>query len=386
MSELWKGPLYKPVSPSIDDMNIASIAWGVSLGVCIFTFAKGTRQTIKSWRRGRKMNPYIILLWMEWASSSIMSAITWCYLRSYIPGGFPFFFVLVFLWCIQLQALIQIIINRIAILMVVRQNARKLKLGAFLIILVVNISVFCIWIPARLGVNKTWRDINNVWDRIEKVIFLLVDAGLNLYFIHLVRSRLIANGLTKYGRLFRFNLGMIAVSMTMDVLLIAMMSLPNDIVYVQFHPLAYLVKLHIEMNMADLITKVVKASNPSGYPDYSGSRSRTTQQGKSSGRGVTGNSKHPASMFAGGNTTYIEAGAEEIELPTRNEHGIHKTVRTEVVVKPSRQSQYDDPDLASESSSTRQLKREHFPMPEYRRRSSQAPILIQTFDAPSSTA
>ncbi|KAH7272992.1 hypothetical protein B0J15DRAFT_192812 [Fusarium solani] len=362
MSELWKGPLYKPVSPSIDDMNIASIAWGVSLGVCIFTFAKGTRQTIKSWRRGRKMNPYIILLWMEWASSSIMSAITWCYLRSYIPGGFPFFFVLVFLWCIQLQALIQIIINRIAILMVVRQNARKLKLGAFLIILVVNISVFCIWIPARLGVNKTWRDINNVWDRIEKVIFLLVDAGLNLYFIHLVRSRLIANGLTKYGRLFRFNLGMIAVSMTMDVLLIAMMSLPNDIVYVQFHPLAYLVKLHIEMNMADLITKVVKASNPSGYPDYSGSRSRTTQQGKGSGRGVTGNSKHPASMFAGGNTTYIEAGAEEIELPTRNEHGIHKTVRTEVVVKPSRQSQYDDPDLASESSSTRQLKREHFPV------------------------
>ena len=40
------------------------------------------------------MNPYIILLWMEWASSSIMSAITWCYLRSYIPGGFPFFFIL----------------------------------------------------------------------------------------------------------------------------------------------------------------------------------------------------------------------------------------------------------------------------------------------------
>jgi hypothetical protein len=74
-----------------------------------------------------------------------------------------------------------------------------------------------IWIPARLQINDTWMNINKVWDRIEKVIFLLVDAGLNLYFIHLVRSRLIANGLTKYTRLFRYNLGMIAVSMTMDV-------------------------------------------------------------------------------------------------------------------------------------------------------------------------
>lgn len=46
---------------------------------------------------------------------------------------------------------------------------------------------------------------------------MLVDAGLNLYFIHLVRLRLIAKGLTKYYRLFRYNLGMVAVSMTMDV-------------------------------------------------------------------------------------------------------------------------------------------------------------------------
>jgi hypothetical protein len=56
-----------------------------------------------------------------------------------------------------------------------------------------------------------------VWDRVEKVIFLLIDAALNFYFIHLVRSRLIANGLTKYNRLYRFNLLMIGISITMDV-------------------------------------------------------------------------------------------------------------------------------------------------------------------------
>lgn len=39
------------------------------------------------------------------------------------------------------------------------------------------------------------------------------------------------------------------------------MSLPNTFVYLLFHPVAYLFKLIIEMNMADLICKVVKASN-----------------------------------------------------------------------------------------------------------------------------
>ena len=140
-----------------------------------------------------------------------------------------------------------------------------------------------------------------------------------------------------------------------QVLLIAMMSLPNDIVYLQFHPLAYLVKLHIEMNMAELITKVVKASNPNGY-DYSGSRSRSNPK-SSQHRTITG--KKMGSVFPAGNTTYVEAG-EDIELPTREEPGIQVSKTTQVVVKQTAPQEYDDPDFASESSSTRQLKREHF--------------------------
>jgi hypothetical protein len=306
------------------------------------------------------MNPYIILIWTQLISSTTMSAIMWCYLRGYIEPGFPFFFMIVLLWSVQIQSLIQIIINRIAILMVNRQTAQRLKLVGFMILLAINISVFCVWIPARLQISKTWIKVNSIWDRIEKVLFLIVDASLNLYFIHLVRSRLIANGLTKYNRLFRFNLLMITLSVTMDVLLIGMMSLPNDIVYVQFHPLAYLVKLHIEMNMAELITKVVKASN-GGYPDYSGSRSRTTQN-KSSKTAQSGgrvNSIFPNGQA--GHTTFVEAGGDDIELPTRDAHGIQKTTTTQIVIKESRQSGYEDHDFASESSSTRQLKRDTFP-------------------------
>ncbi|RGP67057.1 hypothetical protein FLONG3_8620 [Fusarium longipes] len=376
MSDLWKGPGFTEVKAGSNDMNIASIAWGISLGVGMFTFAKGLRQTADSWSRGRKMNHYVVLLWLEWTSSCLMSAVTWCYLRNYIPGGFPVFFTLIFLWCIQIQALIQIIVNRIAILMVNRQNAKWIKIWAFIIILCVNISVFVIWIPARLQVNDTWIKINKVWDRIEKVIFLLVDAGLNLYFIHLVRSRLIANGLTKYTSLFRYNLGMIAVSMTMDILLIAMMSLPNDIVYVQFHPLAYLVKLHIEMNMADLIIKVVKASNGNGY-DYSGSKSGSTQPKQKSGNKL-GKGHIPSAMFVGGNLTFVQAGVEDIEM-NRMEGGIQKTTRTEVevVVKQTRPSDSDDRDMGSDGDSTRPLKKGNArSVPDQRkRRSSQIAIL-----------
>jgi len=94
MSDLWKGPTFTEVKAGSNDMNIASIAWGISLGVGMFTFVKGLRQTIDAWNRGKRFNHYVILLWLEWASSCLMSAVTWCYLRNYIPGGFPVFFVL----------------------------------------------------------------------------------------------------------------------------------------------------------------------------------------------------------------------------------------------------------------------------------------------------
>ncbi|RBQ84409.1 hypothetical protein VDGD_20887 [Verticillium dahliae] len=54
---------------------------------------------------------------------------------------------------------------------------------------------------------------------------------------------------------------MICISMSLDVMLIGLMSLSNNFVYTLFHPLAYLAKLHIEMNMAQLIAKVVKSSH-----------------------------------------------------------------------------------------------------------------------------
>jgi hypothetical protein len=67
-----------------------------------------------------------------------------------------------------------------------------------------------------------------------------------------------------------------------------MMSLPNTFVYMQFHPVAYIVKLNIEMSMAELITKVARADNISDGVHHSSSDptlsvSKGTWAGKAGG-------------------------------------------------------------------------------------------------------
>lgn len=113
--------------------------------------------------------------------------------------------------------------------MVDRRDANKIRWATAILLGLVNMSVFIIWIPAQLQISDTFIHVNYIWDRIEKAIFLVVDASLHLYFIYLVRAKLIANGLTKYSPLFRFNLTMVAVSMALDV------RLPTQSQHLQYH-------------------------------------------------------------------------------------------------------------------------------------------------------
>ena len=53
------------------------------------------------------------------------------------------------------------------------------------------------------------------------------------------------------------------------------MSLQNQVVYIQFHPVAYMVKLNIEMCMARLITKLAKASIDDRVATVSSSNNHT---------------------------------------------------------------------------------------------------------------
>ncbi|KAM5348578.1 hypothetical protein ACJ41O_008402 [Fusarium nematophilum] len=255
-------PWYQYNEPTCEDLAIASVAWGLTLGLTLFGVVRAGTQTYSQWKRARRVTTYMVLIWLELVSSAIMGGLAWGYVHGNIAPSFEIYFAFLFLWVFQIHCIMQIIINRISLLAVSPTTVRRLKWGTFAILVAINISVFCIWIPARLQISKTYIHINEIWDRIEKGIFALIDLGLNCYFVYLVRSSLISYGLTKYVVLYRFNLAMVVISISMDILIIACMSLSNTFLYVEFHPLAYLVKLHIELSMAELIAKIVKASGP----------------------------------------------------------------------------------------------------------------------------
>ncbi|KAH6874561.1 hypothetical protein B0T10DRAFT_415186 [Thelonectria olida] len=348
-------PWYKEEVVTNLDMNIASFFWGLCFGVAIFTAAKASNQTMSSWSRARRVTAYVWMIWGEWIACIIISVLTWLYLWGTIETSFWIWFFIIVCWCFQTQLLVQIIVNRLSLLMVNREKASRLKWGAFAILTFINITVGIVWIPNRLQISETWIRIDAIWDRIEKVIFLLVDASLNIYFIYLVRTRLISNGLTKYNTLFTINIVMVIISISMDVVLIGLMSLPVAVVYLQFQCFAYLMKLYIEMNMAELIKKVVRATQ---HGDKDG---RSTQEnGRSMFTGLIsrGASQTGPTRY----TTHIELGSTE-DVSTSRQHGrgssqspqpttgIQKTVITEIV-----SSKVEDDDTPrSESSSTRQL-------------------------------
>ncbi|KAK3936697.1 hypothetical protein QBC46DRAFT_418334 [Diplogelasinospora grovesii] len=254
-------PWYEYWPLSYASTALASIIFGCFLACACFTFAKAIRQTCVRWNRIHKFNAYLIMVWVEWACTVAESIIGWLFGAGYIQPSFWLFFAVACIWTVEVHCIEQIIINRISLLMLDSPGrASQLKWGVFVIISIITTIVIIIWTPARMQINPTWINANYIWDRTEKGIFLLVDTALNFYFIYLVRSNLISNGLTKYQRLFRFNLGMVFVSVALDVVVLGAVWLPDNWNYVQFRQLNYIIKLHIEMNIAELIGKVAKES------------------------------------------------------------------------------------------------------------------------------
>ncbi|KAF3026330.1 hypothetical protein E8E14_003778 [Neopestalotiopsis sp. 37M] len=359
-----------------DNMNLASIFLGLSLGVAIFSASKALRQSSQVWRRYGRLNTYITMIWLHWSANVALGFINWFYMWGSITPSFWLWLGILIVWVAQTQLLVQIIINRIALLMMVRSHATRLKWSVAALMTAINVSVFCIWIPARLQINQTYININAVWDRLEKCIFLIVDLGLNVYFIRMVQNRLIANGLTKYNRLLRINIVMVVINISLDVVFIGLMSLPNALVYLNFQSFAYMAKLHIEMNMAELIGKVVRASNNESS-DRTHSTDRHNRYGnKKSGTGPSSAAKTAQRTFmdtisrgAGHHhRTHVELGSQEYVSDSEIERvragsggmddgdghelqGIQRTIVTQVVHSKA----HDDDDIASESTSERHL-------------------------------
>ncbi|KAF2087720.1 hypothetical protein K490DRAFT_23453, partial [Saccharata proteae CBS 121410] len=256
------GPLigddYVPQPIKKSDVIIASIVWSLTLiwaGIC-------GRQVYQQIRISRfpLRSAFVWMISIELVVCVVMGTECWLHLVEIIPPSFAFYFTILVWWCIQVQLLLQIIINRVRVISLSRERAKAIMIATAVFVTLINISVFNIWIPARLQISKRYIRINDVWDRCEKVIYLILDGCLNAYFIKTVKKNLVHNGLQKYDKLLKYNVRIIFVSLLMDVMIIAAMSIPNSFVYIQFHPLAYLVKLNIEITMAHLIKKIAISS------------------------------------------------------------------------------------------------------------------------------
>ncbi|KAH9882219.1 hypothetical protein J1614_001391 [Plenodomus biglobosus] len=247
-------PTYELEPITKSDVVIASIVWGLTCINILLAVYLGIHQTKGS--RSPLRSVYVWMIWLELLVSFLMGLECFLHIMKLIRPSFAFYFTILFFWCIQVQLLLQIIINRIRVIVPDRKRSRDIMIATAIFVTVINISVFNIWIPARLQTSHKYHVINEYWDRIEKALYLIVDAALNWYFLKTVKNNLINNGLTKYNKLVRFNQKIVLISLLMDVMIIAAMSIPNSFVYIQFHPLAYLVKLNIEMTMANLIKRI----------------------------------------------------------------------------------------------------------------------------------
>ncbi|KAM7198813.1 hypothetical protein V8F33_004827 [Rhypophila sp. PSN 637] len=253
-------PWYYEAPPRLTDMFLATFIWGFTIAIAAYSCTKAVQQTYRSWTRSHRLNAYIVMVWLEWISCLATTATSWLFLENFINPSVWYFTGMLCMWTIQIQCLMQIMTNRIALIMYNPDRAVKLKWAVGIAIGIINVTVFCIWVPARLQISPTYIRANQIWDRAEKCIFLIIDGFLNGYFMYLIRTKLIANGLEKYKLVYRFNLVMVIFSLSLDVMVIGLMSLPDDDVYVQLHPAAYLIKLHIEMNIAELLGKVLRMS------------------------------------------------------------------------------------------------------------------------------
>ncbi|KAI4618795.1 hypothetical protein J4E80_005399 [Alternaria sp. BMP 0032] len=275
------------MSATVQDFQLAALAAGFTIGFGFLTVWEAVKQTRRNHSPLR--SAYIYMIWGEILVNVIIGIIGWLFLNDVLGPTVPVLFFILFFWVWEIQLLMQIIINRIALIAEHRSTIRNLKWGTVVLITSINIAVFCIWIPSHTvpPISETFVKINNVWDKVSKVLILIVDAGLNWYFLRTVKIRLVEqHGLTKYAPLVGFNGKLMVVSIAMDALLIGLMFLQNQVVYVQFHPVVYMVKLNIEMSMASLVVRLAQGKpqndmNPEEFHSSSGPDSHSRSNARS---------------------------------------------------------------------------------------------------------
>lgn len=128
-------------------------------------------------------------------------------------------------------------------------------------------------------------------------------------------------------------------------MLIGLMSLPNQVVYIQFHPVAYTVKLNIEMSMASLIVRLARGNTDA---DLHGHVADSSTDPRSHNR---------SQAFNGGNTyamkSHIATANREQQLADKKFEGIHRRTDVEVHVEEAELTPSVDGEISGRAESSR---------------------------------
>lgn len=118
-----------------------------------------------------------------------------------------------------------------------------------------------------------------------------------------------------------------------QILLIGLMSLPNQVVFIQFHPVVYLVKLNIEMSMADMITHLARMKmNDELYPSHSYSHTPKNHTAPDNNMGASIQMTHKSQVASGPNGSLDDLS--DISEPSS---GIHKRIDVKIETEPKDQ-------------------------------------------------
>ncbi|KAJ1547659.1 hypothetical protein HK405_005253 [Cladochytrium tenue] len=195
-------------------------------------------------------------------------------LVQYVQPSYATLYAALIGWTINTQTLYHIILNRTSVMWRDRSQARASGLWLHAGIAVINVSVLIIWPSAQLGTWDAAVTINNVWDKLEKFLFMGIDVVLNALFVTAFRRYGSGHGgglgvaVPQYQRRFEriaaFGEALAALGLLCDVLIIVLIFQPDPLLYTAGHVLAAPVKLWLEIFMADLVRSLVARGGNAG--------------------------------------------------------------------------------------------------------------------------
>lgn len=132
---------------STDTNTLASLAAGFALGFGFLTVWEAIKQTRRN--QNPRKSLYICMIWGEIVANLGLGIMGWLLLDGILTATVPVLFALLVFYVFEIQFLMQIIVNRIAIIAETRETVVRVKWTTAGIITLINVAVFCIWIPAH---------------------------------------------------------------------------------------------------------------------------------------------------------------------------------------------------------------------------------------------